>query len=175
MTGLVTLVFGSVVGVVIVVILKRPFSKANGIPPLPPGPKGLPLAGNLNDLPKTGVLEAHHWLKHKDLYGMSRINSCSHQGPSRKLTCAGPISSVTVMGQTLVIINDAQLAFELLEKRSVKHSSRPRQIFAGEMYGLTSSLIMFCAGLTALGTGWAGRTHWVFPNTMAVSGPTERI
>lgn len=39
------------------------------------------------------------------------------------------------MGQTLVIINDVQLAFELLEKRSVKHSSRPRQIFAGEMYG----------------------------------------
>lgn len=38
--------------------------------PLPPGPKGLPLLGNLNDLPKPGVLEAHHWLKHKDLYGL---------------------------------------------------------------------------------------------------------
>ena len=37
------------------------------------------------------------------------------------------------MGQTIVIINDARLAFELLEKRSVKHSSRPRQVFAGEM------------------------------------------
>jgi hypothetical protein len=37
--------------------------------PLPPGPKGLPLLGNLNDLPKPGELEAHHWLKHKDLYG----------------------------------------------------------------------------------------------------------
>jgi hypothetical protein len=37
------------------------------------------------------------------------------------------------MGQTLVIVNDASLAFELLEKRSVKHSSRPKQIFAGEL------------------------------------------
>lgn len=37
------------------------------------------------------------------------------------------------MGQTLVIVNDVRLAFELLEKRSVKHSSRPRQVFAGEM------------------------------------------
>jgi hypothetical protein len=37
------------------------------------------------------------------------------------------------MGQTLVIINDTRIAFELLEKRSVKHSSRPRQIMAGEM------------------------------------------
>jgi hypothetical protein len=38
-------------------------------PPLPPGPKGIPLIGNLNDLPKPGVLEAHHWLGHKDVYG----------------------------------------------------------------------------------------------------------
>ncbi|EEU37635.1 uncharacterized protein NECHADRAFT_53484 [Fusarium vanettenii 77-13-4] len=120
MTGLSALILGSAIGVVIVVILKRSFSTANGNPPLPPGPNGLPLAGNLNDLPRPGVLEAHHWLKHKGLYG--------------------PISSVTVMGQTLVIINDAQVAFELLEKRSVKHSSRPRQIFVGEMLGWENSL-----------------------------------
>lgn len=41
---------------------------AQGLP-LPPGPKGLPVVGNVNDLPKPGVVEAHHWLKHKDLYG----------------------------------------------------------------------------------------------------------
>lgn len=46
----------------------------------------------------------------------------------------GPISSVTVMGQTIIILNDPRLAFELLEKRSAIHSSRPKQIFAGEMY-----------------------------------------
>ena len=37
--------------------------------PLPPGPKGLPLVGNLNDLPPPGVFEAHHWLRLKDIYG----------------------------------------------------------------------------------------------------------
>ncbi|KAI0544305.1 cytochrome P450 [Xylaria curta] len=84
-------------------------------PPLPPGPKGLPLLGNLNDLPKPGILEAHHWLKHKELYG--------------------PISSVTILGKSIVIINDAQLAFELLEKRSTKYSSRPKQLFASELVG----------------------------------------
>jgi hypothetical protein len=36
---------------------------------LPPGPKGLPFLGNINDLPGSGVLEYHHWAKHKDLYG----------------------------------------------------------------------------------------------------------
>ena len=35
----------------------------------PPGPKGLPLVGNVYDLPKAGEIEAHHWAKHKDLYG----------------------------------------------------------------------------------------------------------
>ena len=88
--------------------------------PLPPGPKGLPLLGNVNDLPKPGILEAHHWLQHKALYG--------------------PISSITVMGSTIIIINDAKMAFEILEKRSVIHSSRPKQMFAGEMVGWGNSL-----------------------------------
>lgn len=43
--------------------------KNAGRPGLPPGPKGLPLIGNLSDMPPPGVLEAHHWLKHKELYG----------------------------------------------------------------------------------------------------------
>jgi hypothetical protein len=38
-------------------------------PSLPPGPKGALFVGNINDLPKPGVLEAHHWLKHKEIYG----------------------------------------------------------------------------------------------------------
>ncbi|KAK2018596.1 cytochrome P450 [Colletotrichum eremochloae] len=84
-------------------------------PPLPPGPKGLPIVGNVNDLPKSDEFEALHWLKHKDAYG--------------------PISSITTLGTTIVILNDLELAYELLDKRSVKYSSRPSQIFAGEMVG----------------------------------------
>jgi hypothetical protein len=38
------------------------------------------------------------------------------------------------MGQTLIILHNVRLAFELMEKRSAKHSSRPKQTFAGEMY-----------------------------------------
>ncbi|KAI1814974.1 putative cytochrome P450 oxidoreductase OrdA-like protein [Poronia punctata] len=112
-----------------------------GRPPLPPGPKGLPVLGNLNDLPKPGVLEAHHWLEHKKLYG--KFSSTSELVPAYgdeelTLRClspsTGPISSVTVLGQSIIIINDAQLAFELLEKRSAKYSSRPNQVFSSELY-----------------------------------------
>ncbi|KAI6083793.1 putative cytochrome P450 oxidoreductase OrdA-like protein [Hypoxylon rubiginosum] len=110
------------VGLVVFYITSRAWglSKDAGHLPLPPGPKGLPLIGNLNDLPGPGVFEAEHWLKHKELYG--------------------PISSITVMGQTMVIVNDARIALELLEKRSVIYSSRPRQIFAGEIIGWGNAL-----------------------------------
>ena len=47
------------------------------------------------------------------------------------------------MGQTLIIINETQLAYELMEKRSLKHSSRPSQIFAGEMYGHAVATVNF--------------------------------
>lgn len=59
------------IGVVFVYIASKvvQFFKNGGNPPLPPGPKGLPIVGNLNDLPKPGEFEAHHWLKHKELYG----------------------------------------------------------------------------------------------------------
>lgn len=81
--------------------------------PLPPGPKGLPIVGNVNDMNTPGMLECHHWLQHKSLYG--------------------PISSVTVLGQTFIIINDASIAFELMRDRSAIHSSRPSQVFSSEM------------------------------------------
>jgi hypothetical protein len=53
--------------VVAVVIKHFAGKKKNG--PLPPGPKGLPLIGNILDLPTGKEHEWKHWLKHKDLYG----------------------------------------------------------------------------------------------------------
>ncbi|KAJ5111438.1 hypothetical protein N7532_001973 [Penicillium argentinense] len=96
-------------------------SKRNDLP-LPPGPPGKPLIGNISDLPAPGTQDWVHWLKHKPLYG--------------------PISSVTVMGQTIIIVNDTQIALELLGKRSAIHSSRPKLVFASDMVGWEHILAM---------------------------------
>lgn len=64
---------------------------------LPPGPKPLPILGNLKDFPPNGTAEYQHWIKHKDLYG--------------------GISSVTVMGMTLVIIHDKMSCWSRLPAR----------------------------------------------------------
>ena len=86
--------------------------------PLPPGPKKKFLLGNIGDLPKAGQLEWEHWMKHKELYG--------------------PISSLSVLGQTIVIVSDYRAAFELLDKRNMNYSDRPVLKFCGEMYAFPS-------------------------------------
>ncbi|KAI7776161.1 hypothetical protein LA080_005783 [Diaporthe eres] len=83
--------------------------------PLPPGPRPWPVLGNITDMPKTGVREWEFWLKHKDLYG--------------------PISSVTALGTTIVVLNSPDVAYELLDKRSLIYSSRPFLLFGNEMCG----------------------------------------
>ena len=91
------------------VVLDR---KTNGLP-LPPGPKGLPVVGNITDLPPEGVPEFEHWAKHIDRYG--------------------PLSSVTVLGQTMIFIHSRELAQELLEKRASKYSERPYMKFGYDL------------------------------------------
>lgn len=62
---------GIAIGVLGVYILWKVLSpKKNGTAPLPPGPKGKPVIGNLLDLPAPGEQEWQHWLKHKSLYGL---------------------------------------------------------------------------------------------------------
>ncbi|RAH70575.1 cytochrome P450 [Aspergillus aculeatinus CBS 121060] len=119
MTGLIVL-FPAIISLYLVVALA---GRWRNRPPLPPGPRSvIPWIGNLDALPKGGQKEYLHWLRHRDLYG--------------------PISSVTVMGRTFVILNDVSLAFEMLERRGAIYSSRPRQVFCGDMIGWSQSVAL---------------------------------
>ena len=56
-------------GIVALYVISRLLRGQGNGRPLPPGPKGIPILGNINDMPKPGTLECHHWLQHKELYG----------------------------------------------------------------------------------------------------------
>ena len=53
---------------------------------------------------------------------------------------AGEIMSVNLLGQRMVILNSAEFASELLEKRSAIYSDRPTLTMSGELVGWKNSL-----------------------------------
>ncbi|RYP77978.1 hypothetical protein DL771_000837 [Monosporascus sp. 5C6A] len=87
---------------------------------VPPGPKPLPIIGNFFDLPPPGQAEFKHWFKHKDAYG--------------------PVSSINVMGTTLVIFHDKDAAHAVMGKKAQKTSARPQLNFA-QLCGFGNFLI----------------------------------
>lgn len=107
-------------GVALVLLIAQKLSKKNSQYRLPPGPKPLPIVGNFLDLPPEGVPEFQHWFKHKDTYG--------------------PISSISVMGQPLVIFHDKEAAHAIMGKKAQKTSARPRLNFA-QLCGFENFLI----------------------------------
>lgn len=87
---------------------------------VPPGPKPLPIIGNFFDLPSAGEPEFKHWFKHKDAYGT--------------------VSSINVMGTTLVIFHDKDAAHAIMGKKAQKTSARPQLNFA-QLCGFENFLI----------------------------------
>lgn len=94
--------------------------------PLPPGPKRLPILGNVFDL---NVFEP--WLTYTDW--------------AKKY---GDVVYSTILGYEFVIISSEELAHTLLEKRSGVYSDRP-YIFTNEFFGLD-----FNTGLLPYGDQW---------------------
>ncbi|KDR66544.1 hypothetical protein GALMADRAFT_259056 [Galerina marginata CBS 339.88] len=82
--------------------------------PYPPGPRKLPLLGNLLDLPTSFEWETYtRWGK--------EYNS--------------DVIHLTAAGNDLIIINSFKAAIDLLEKRSSIYSSRPRFTMVTELMG----------------------------------------
>ncbi|KAJ3824541.1 cytochrome P450 [Lentinula raphanica] len=88
-------------------------------PPLPPGPTGLPLIGNVMDMPSES-----EWLTFAEW--------------GRKY---GGICSVTLLGQHMIIVNSGEV-MEQLDKRGSIHSDRPHLEMAGELVGYSKTLVL---------------------------------
>lgn len=104
----------SLIAIALYIFNQQIFKRVTRRLPLPPGPKGWPLVGNVTDLPSGDGPESLHWLQYKEKYG--------------------PINSFTVLGRTIITIHDRAMASELMDKRSLAHSGRPKMEF-GNMCG----------------------------------------
>ncbi|KAG1732839.1 cytochrome P450 [Suillus lakei] len=82
-------------------------------PSFPPGPKPLPIIGNIFDLtPKELWLTAFKWAR-----------------------TYGPITHIRIFNQSLVFLNTPKAVFDLLDKRGSMYSDKPHLVMAGELCG----------------------------------------
>ncbi|KAJ7923837.1 cytochrome P450, partial [Mycena leptocephala] len=89
--------------------------------PLPPGPKGLPILGNIYDLPKHSP-----WLAFAEM--------------GKKW---GDLISLTTFGKTMIIVNSAKIAEDLLDSKGGNFSDRPVLQMGGELVGFRN-VLTFC-------------------------------
>jgi hypothetical protein len=99
--------------------------------PYPPGPRRLPLVGNLFDIPKE-----FSWLSYAEL---SKKHGMVYFGGKATLTegMAGDTLSFQVFGTVIVVLNSLKGNKDLLERRADMYSDRP-VIPIVEMYVLPS-------------------------------------
>ncbi|KAJ3510174.1 hypothetical protein NMY22_g16051 [Coprinellus aureogranulatus] len=111
-------------------------NKRKGLP-LPPGPPGLPIIGNLLDVPPEGS-----------------------GGTAKRLpsTIGSDVIYLNLLGQDIVVLNSLDSCKELLEKRSAIYSSRPNMPMINDFIGFDWHFAFM-----PYGDEWKGKLWRVFP------------
>jgi hypothetical protein len=126
-----TSVLAAIVAVAVLYALTGKRSKAR----LPPGPPGLPVVGNILDIPKSRpwVKFAEWTEKYGELRGGVFPESSLYQRANRANVPAGPMYTLKLGRTNMLVIGRAEPAIDLLDKRSAKYSSRARLIMTSEL------------------------------------------
>ncbi|KAF9061660.1 cytochrome P450 [Rhodocollybia butyracea] len=96
-------------------VSSRLFNRTRLRYPLPPGPKRLPIIGNLRDVNR---IDKPLWLAYAD---WSKIY--------------GDIFYLEILGEPMVILNSAKAIDDIFEKRSANYSDRPPMYMVNELMG----------------------------------------
>ncbi|KAJ3780712.1 cytochrome P450 [Lentinula aff. detonsa] len=84
---------------------------------LPPGPKPLPIIGNVLEIPTE-----RSWIKYAE---WGRIY--------------GDVIHIKAFGQSMIVLNSAKAIFDLLERRGGLYADRPPVVMAGDLVGWNNS------------------------------------
>jgi len=109
------------------------YQRRRGVP-YPPGPRPLPLIGNILDIPKE-----FSWLTYSQLSNKHGMIYFAAGGPLTEgiIALAGDILSFRVFGKVIVVLNSVKTSKDLFERRADIYSDRP-VLPSAEMYVFSS-------------------------------------